>query len=500
MSSSRILISGGRVLDIDGDLDQPAIADIFIENGHFAAVGAGAETVAAQHADVKKVDAHGKLIIPGLINAHYHSHDVMLRGMFEQLPLDAWMLYAGPANYARPSPHQIKLRTTLGAAECLLNGITTVQDMPTIVGADHEHVDAILSSYEESGIRVVLAPQFSDRAPVECVPFWRDSSIAQLPIFSTSTETRALRQLLEERVGKADIPRQRWALGPSGPQRCTDDLLSWTAALALRNGLQVFTHLYEARSQAVLARQEYAKGSLVEHLAKFGLLGPHLTIAHGVWISQGEIERVGQASANVACNPVSNMKLLNGFAPVVQYAQSGAGIALGCDNCSGNDSQNMFLSMKAFALLWGMYSQAGETGAARAAFEAATTGGASALGMSGQLGLVRPGYKADLTVIDLNNASYRPLNSAIRQLVYSETGKGVETVLVDGQIVVEKSVLKTVSEASLKEQAEKWRAELAIETKAVHQRNAGFLDEILSAYEKANRYPIDFDRFLLRKH
>jgi 5-methylthioadenosine/S-adenosylhomocysteine deaminase len=500
MPSPRMLISGGRVLDMDGDLDQPAVADIYIENGHITVVGAGATTAASQYVDVKKVDAHGKLIIPGLINAHYHSHDVMLRGMFEQLPLDAWMLYAGPANYTRPLAHQIKLRTTLGAAECLLNGITTVQDMPTIVGADHEHVDAILSSYEESGIRVVLAPQFSDRAPIECVPFWRDSSVAKLPMLSMPTDTRALRRLLTERVGKADIPRQRWALGPSGPQRCTDDLLSWTAALALRHGLQIFTHLYEARSQAVLARQEYAKGSLIEHLAKFDLLGPHLTIAHGVWISSEEIERFGEASANVTCNPVSNMKLLNGFAPVVQYAQSGAGIALGCDNCSGNDSQNMFQSMKTFALLWGMYSQAGETGAARAAFKAATVGGASAVGMSGQLGLVRPGYKADLVLIDLNNASYRPLNSAIRQLVYSESGKGVDTVLVDGQIVVEKSSLKTVSEASLKEQAETWRAKLAIESKAVHKRNVTFLADILSAYEKANRYPIDFDRFLLRKH
>lgn len=501
MATSRLLISGGRVLDIDGDLDQPAVADVFIDNGMIVAVGASAERAAFRHSDVQTIDAHGKLIIPGLINAHYHSHDVMLRGMFEQLPLDAWMLYAGPANYARPSTDQIKLRTMLGASECLLNGITTVQDMPTVVGADHAQLDAILSAYEESGIRVVLAPQFSDRAPADCVPFWRNSPpLARLPLLSQPTDTHLLRKLLEDRVGKAESRRQRWALGPSGPQRCTDDLLSWTASLSQRHGLQVFTHVYEARTQAVLARQEYAQGSLIEHLASFGLLGPQLTIAHGVWFSQAEIERFGEANANLACNAISNMKLMNGFAPVVQFAQSGTSIALGCDNCSGNDSQNIFQSMKMFALLWGMYSQAGETGAARAAFEAATIGGARALGLSDQIGQVRPGYKADLVLIELNSASYRPLNSAIKQLVYSEQGGGVDTVVVDGRIVVEGASLKTVSEVSLKEQAETWRTSLAIESRTIHERNAILVKEVLRAYEEANRYPLDFDRFLLRKH
>jgi 5-methylthioadenosine/S-adenosylhomocysteine deaminase len=493
------LISGGRLLDIDGDTDHPPVVDLYIEGGRIAATGPDAASRAANAGAVQQIDASGKLIIPGLINAHYHSHDTMLRGMFEQLPLDAWTLYSSPANYPRASSENIALRTSLGAAENLLNGTTTVQDMVSVIGPDREHLDSILASYDESGIRVMLALQISDRAAVDCVPFWRDMPPATRSVLPGAIDTAPMRRLIEEYLSWKTADRLHWALGPSGPQRCSDDLLSWTAQVSHQHDLQVFTHTYEARSQAVIARMEYSDGSLIGHLDKFGLLTKRLTIAHGVWISTDEMRRFGNAGANLACNPLSNMKLLNGFAPVVQYAKAGVGIGLGCDNCSGNDSQNLFQSMKMFALLWGMYSNAGETGAAVAAFKAATIGSARALGLSNELGLLRPGFRADLVMIDLNESSYRPMNSAIRQLVYAESGKGVHTVMVDGRIVVENRKLTTLRETDLKTRSEAWRTVLAEQSKVIAERNARILQDILAAYEKANQYPIDFDRFLLRQ-
>ncbi|MGD9767380.1 MAG: amidohydrolase family protein [Pseudolabrys sp.] len=485
------------MLDLDGDLDQPEPSDLLIEDGRIVAVGNNAQS-ARRSTAVTTIDARGKLIIPGLINAHYHSHDVMLRGLFEQLPLDAWQLYSAPHNYPRPPDEDIGLRTRLGAAECLLNGMTTVQDMVSIVDADRDQLDSIQRAYSESGIRVVLALQYSDRAAVDCVAFWRDLPEpvkAQLP---DATDTTALQALIGERVTSRH-DRLHWALGPSAPQRCSDALLRWTADLSRQHRLQVFTHAYEARSQAVLARMEYPEGSLVTHIDAMGLLNERLTIAHGVWIGTPEIKRLGAARANLACNPISNMKLLNGFAPIVDYADAGTNIGLGCDNCSGNDAQNIFQSMKMFALFWGLYSNAGDTGAAREAFRAATVGGARALGLSNELGLLRPGYRADLVMIDLDDASYRPLNSAVRQLVYSESGKGVHTVMVDGTIVVSGGKLLTMSETMLKTEAEIARKRLLPDTRQIQIRNDRFLADILSAYEKADRYPLDFDRRLLRR-
>jgi 5-methylthioadenosine/S-adenosylhomocysteine deaminase len=190
------LISGGRLLDIDGDTDHPPVVDLYIEGGRIAATGPDAASRAANAGAVQQIDASGKLIIPGLINAHYHSHDTMLRGMFEQLPLDAWTLYSSPANYPRASSENIALRTSLGAAENLLNGTTTVQDMVSVIGPDREHLDSILASYDESGIRVMLALQISDRAAVDCVPFWRDMPPATRSVLPGAIDTAPMRRLI----------------------------------------------------------------------------------------------------------------------------------------------------------------------------------------------------------------------------------------------------------------------------------------------------------------
>jgi cytosine/adenosine deaminase-related metal-dependent hydrolase len=290
-----------------------------------------------------------------------------------------------------------------------------------------------------------------------------------------------------------------WGLGPSGPQRCSSELLARFAGLSAELGLQVFTHAYESRSQAVLARLRFPQGSLIEYLDRAGLLGPRLTIAHGVWITSSEIARLGGNGANLVCNPTSNLKLLNGFAPLLDYASANVNIGLGCDNCSGNDAQNLFEAMKNFALMWGMYSGAGTTSAAKEAFRAATVGSARAIGLGDEIGLLRPGYRADIVMIDLGQPNYRPLNSAVRQLVYGETGRAIEKVIVEGKIVVDSGKIISPLSRGLKAKAERAKDQLAEHVDALRARNDAILEDILDAYEKANQYPLEFDRFSLRR-
>jgi 5-methylthioadenosine/S-adenosylhomocysteine deaminase len=498
MDGAATFIHGGRVFDLNGNVDRPDIADILIENGVIAAVGQGATDQAGVRDDVKRIDATGMLIIPGLISAHYHSHDVLLRGLFEQIPLDIWGLYSHPANYKRRDREEVGLRTALGAAECLTNGITTVQDMVTVVGPDLEHVEEIISAYEASGARVVLGLQVADRAAVEAVPFWSELPAPVLHFLPGATDASAQLTQIERLCAGRTNERLTWALAPSAPQRCSDVLLKWVARLSQERALQVFTHLYEARSQAVLARMQYQNGSLLHHLEQFGLVNPRLTIAHGVWMSDEEIDRFGAAGANLAFNPMSNMKLMNGFAPLYRYASAGAGLSVGCDNCSCNDAQNIFQSMKMFALFWGFQAKAGESDAAREAFKAATLGGAKALGLEGRVGAIRAGYEADLVLIDLDSACYRPLNCALRQLVYGETGSGIHTVMVGGKLVVQNREVLTLSDKELSARAEQARISLDAEVKRVATRNAQFIRPLLDAYEKSDRYPLDIDRFRVR--
>lgn len=486
-----LLIRNGRVLDLDGDVDRPEVADLLIRGGRIAAVGPG---LAADPA-TPVLDAAGMLLIPGLVNAHYHSHDVLLRGLFEQLPLDLWGFYSAPGNYAAATPEDVRLRTLLGAAECLTAGITTVQDMVTLMAHDTSQLDAVLAGYRDAGIRVSLGLQIADRVAAETVPYWDAIDGAVGARLRQPVEVGALRRLIEDTLDTAPDPRLVWGLAPSAPQRSSDGLLEWVADLARSRPVQVFTHVYEARNQAVHARTSCAEGSLVGRLERFGLLGPRLTIAHGVWIDEAEIARFGAFGANLACNPASNLKLLNGFAPIRAYADAGAGIALGCDNCSGNDAQSLFQSMKFFALYWGMQSEAGETGAARRAFEAATLGGARALGLDGEVGALKPGLRGDVVLIDLSGPAWRPMHSALRQLVYAETGQSVAAVVVNGRVVVRHGELVDHPAATLAEAAEAARARLAPEIRAVAARNAELHAPLLDAYRKADAFPLPIDRY-----
>ena len=163
----RYLIRGGRIYDHDGDVHQPATADLLIN-------GETIERIApaiAPDAGVEVIDAKGKLVIPGMVNAHYHSHDVLAKGLFEEMPFDVWTLHSNPGNYGNRSQREIRLRTLLGAAESLRNGITTIQDFLTVVPQDDATVDTVLSAYEEAGVRVVFAVAARDKAALDIAPF-----------------------------------------------------------------------------------------------------------------------------------------------------------------------------------------------------------------------------------------------------------------------------------------------------------------------------------------
>ena len=490
---SDLLITNARLFDLEGDTALPPVADLLILQGRIAAIGPEAAALAPE--GIARLDATGKLLIPGLVNAHYHSHDVLLRGLFEQMPLDVWGLYSSPTNFSHRPAKEVYLRTLLGAADCLTGGVTTMQDMVTVAQADRAHVDEITAAYAAAGVRIYLGLQIADRAPSETVPYWDEIDGDWGARLGQGSDTTALRHLIEAMLAAPAPETLTWALAPSAPQRCSDDLLDWVAGLARTHGLQVFTHLYEARNQAVLARQAYPGGSLLAHLDRFGLVGPQLTIAHGVWITETELERFGSAGAGFVCNPASNLKLLNGFAPVRRYADQGAGVAIGCDNCSGNDAQSIFESMKLFALYWGMQSQAGETGAARAAFHAATLGGAQVLGLAGEIGALRPGYRGDVVVIDLDTAPYRPLNNALNQLVYAETGASIREVIVGGRVVAQSGELTGQSGAALKQAAEAALERLRPEIAAVVARNADIVPRLLEAYRRADRATLEIDRY-----
>lgn len=500
-----LLIRGARAWTPGCDPHRPAVRDVLVSGDRIAAVGpAPGEGPPLEAPGAELLDARGHLLIPGLVSAHYHSYDTLSKGRFEDMPFDVWALHSQPAYWGRRSHAELRARTLLGAIEALRNGITTLQDMNSLVPQDEATLDVILSAYAEAGIRVVFSIALRDVPDLDIAPFLPDGLPPEAAAIVGGKPGDAAADLAFVAAQIARLsplpPRVHWALSPSGPQRCTRALLEGIAELSERHALPVTTHVYETRAQLAKARAAYGAegGSLIAHLASVGLLTPRTTIAHAVYVTEAEIEALARAGTGVVLNPLANLKLKNGVAPIAAFRRAGVRLALGSDNSSCSDCQNLFQAMKAFCLLSAGADAEPTRLLACDAVEAATTGGAASLGLGGEIGAIAPGMKADLALLDLTDHAWLPFNSAARQLVFSETGRAVRTVIVDGRVVVRDGRLTTVDEAAFREElAEVMRAAEA-DYEALVARQAPAIPPLLDANARLARTPLGLGRHIGR--
>jgi guanine deaminase len=502
-----LLLKGGRVLDLEQDPHRPREADVLIEDGRIVSITEVAPGLVSNPVspDATIIDARDKLVVPGFVNAHYHSHDVFLKGCFEPSILEFWALNALPRAYPPRSNEEIRLRTMLGAVECVRGGITTVQDMLTLSPLTASQVGVVRSACCEVGLRTILALQVADRSPLDTVPFWRDLIPDHLhrelmgpPLREPVPDPV---EVMEQLFGaQSEDSLVSWAVAPSSPERCSRALLERLADLAHRHRLPIYSHIYISRAEALNARRSFTEhgGSLVTLLKEVGLLGPSLTLAHGVWLDQNEIAQIAAAGASLALNPLSNLKNKNGVAPIRKLLSAGINLALGCDNCSCSDAQNIFQAMKLFTLLAAVSDPAEGPPDAIDAIRAATINGARTADLHNEIGTVRPGMRADIVLINANDPTYLPFNSAARQIVYGEGGRGVETVIIDGRIVMRDRKMLTVDEEAL-------RAELALvvpgfqrDAEAVLTRSMRLRPYISEADRRIWSEKIGMDRYLSR--
>jgi 5-methylthioadenosine/S-adenosylhomocysteine deaminase len=448
-----VVVTGARVYDVDGDVHQPRVQDIHVREGVITAVTEpGAMPVPP---DAEHLDARGQLAMPGFVNAHHHSYDALARGLLEEMPFDVWALHSQPAYLGPRRREELRARTLLTALECLRGGITTVQDMCSLVPFDDDTLDVILDAYAEAGIRVVFSAAVRDVAALDIAQFLPPTTtdVAAL-VGGTAPPAKDQLDFVAAQLRRRPASGlMSWALSPSGPQRCTDALLEGISALSEAEGLPVFTHVYETKVQTARARELYrgTGGSMIRHLAELGLLTSRTNLVHAVWITDDELTQVAAAGSRIVHNPVSNMKLRSGVAPIAAARAAGVEIALGCDNCSCGDTQSMFQAMKGMCLLSAVSNPLPTGLVAAEAIRAATITGASSAHLA-DLGALKQGMRADLVLLELADLAYQPFNSAARQVVYAETGRGVRTVLVDGRAVIRDGVVTTVDEAALREE------------------------------------------------
>jgi 5-methylthioadenosine/S-adenosylhomocysteine deaminase len=449
-----LLIRGGQV--VRGEPPALERADVLVDGDRVATVGpsltapAGAETV----------DARDSLVLPGLINAHTHGHNNLLRGLAGRWSLEDLLNHGGALN-ANRTPEDHHVAAAIGAVEMLKTGCTAAYDLfMTVPAPTLEDLEAVAQAYADVGLRAVLAPAVADIVFYEAVPGLMELLPKEQRLAVERLQPVPSAGLL--RLGEAAVRRLhgaaggriRMALAPTIPTLCTDDFLAGCARLVREHGVGVHTHLSESKIQAVEARRRWGK-TATERLAEIGLLGPGFVGAHGVWLTDDDIRRIADAGGAVAHNPASNLRLGSGIAAVREMLDAGVTVGLGTDGSMSSDNQNLFEAMRLAGLVGNVrfpHDTARWIGAAEV-WRMATTGSARALGLA-DAGAIEPGRKADLVVLRADSTFLRPLNDLAGSLVYVETGADVDTVLVDGRVVVRDGNVLTVDEARLRARAQ----------------------------------------------
>lgn len=359
-----LLISGGRLVDAvawNGEA-----ADVLVVDGAIAEIGP--RLAAPEGAAV--LDAAERLILPGLVNAHTHGDVALAKGMADRQSLEL-LLSAAPFLGQPLTLEEIRLVARLTAAELLLGGCTACYDLFTESPAPTaEGLLAAAEGYADAGIRARVAPLMSTRTLWAAIPGLRDSLTGDLRRLVDAIDRPAVEANLD--ACRAAARAWRWpaelvalALGPTIPHHCDDALFRGCRELADEEGLGIQTHLGESKVQAVAGQRLYGT-SLTDHLDALGVLGPGFTAAHGVWLDAEERARLAARGAVVAHNPVSNLRLGVGVAPVVEMVRAGVTVGIGTDANSCADGLNMFEAMRSAAYVSRLASPARRTGSAPA--------------------------------------------------------------------------------------------------------------------------------------
>ena len=407
---------------------------------------------AAPEGDV--VDVKGRLVTPGLINGHHHSHEGYYKGRKDNLPLELWMNYVRPLKPIELTTREVYLRTMIGAIEAIQSGTTTINDdtnaSPRI---RPEHVDAVFQAYEDIGIRANVGITLFDRPFFRAVPFVDEEFPKELLQELDTTSMYTAEELLTfvRGLAKTRHPKENrvgYMAAPSAPQRCTEEFIHAVRRMADDFDLPLMMHVQETRMQVVTGQLWYGC-TLVEYLHKLGFLKPNTQFIHAIWLNPREIDILAKTGVTVQHNPTSNLKVGSGLAPIRALLDAGVNVSLGTDGCGsieGTDIQNsLYLAAMLQKLRHGYTKWVG----APEAFRFATMGGAKALGRGRELGAIEKGRIADLVAYRLDTIPFTPLNNPINQLVYSASRKEVDLTMVDGEVIMAKGKLTRVNEDRL---------------------------------------------------
>lgn len=372
-----------------------------------------------------RIDGRGKVLLPGLVNAHTHLYQVLLRAVWEDMPFLDWLgrIY-GVARVL--NPEHAAAGALLGCLENLKGGVTAVCEH-NFLNPGPECAAATVDAIAQSGLRSVFARTIMDSGEIvpDCTRETPETAFARIEDLMARAGEGAPDGLLTFRTGP-NTP----------PINASPDLLREIRRFADAHAIGISAHVAESASVVEATRRTRDRAGVVEHLKDFGIPGEDAIFAHSVHLSGDEIRHLAETRTAVSHNPVSNMMLGDGIAPVVEMLAAGVRVGLGTDGAASNHGQDLFETMKAASLLQKVKHQDAGVIDPYSVLRMATADGARALGLGSVCGTLEAGKRADLILVDVDKPHFQPVNDLVSQLVHCAKAADVDTVVVDGKILM----------------------------------------------------------------
>ncbi|MBI5680967.1 MAG: amidohydrolase family protein [Methanobacterium sp.] len=381
------------------------------------------------------IDGEKNMLMPGLVNTHTHLSMTLLRGLADDLPLDTWL-----NDHIWPVEAHLKgeycyAGALLACIEMIKSGTTTFNDM-------YFFMDDVAKAVDKSGIRGMLSHGMIDLSDEE----------------KRKAEFKETLRIIEKCHDTAE-GRIKVAFGPHAPYTCSEELLKGVRKKADKMGLKIHIHVGETEFEVEQVTEAHGSRPF-EYLDEIGFLADDVIAAHAVWLSDKEIEIIKERGVNLSHNPASNMKLASGISPVSELIDNNVNVSIGTDGAASNNNLDMIEEMKLTALLQKVNTMDSTVLPAQKVFEMATINGAKALGLQGEIGTIEVGKKADLVLLDMKTPHLAPFRHPISHLVYAAKGSDADTVICNGEILMQNKELEVVNEAEVMKLAQDAAEEL----------------------------------------
>lgn len=427
--AGKLLIKDAQIVTLDAQ-NRIFTGSVAIDHGRIVAIE---PSVSAQFdiAFDEVIDGSSRVLMPGFVQTHIHLCQTLFRGAADDLSLIDWLKLRVWPMEAAHTPESLYASAQLGIAELIKGGTTCALTMETV-----HHTEAVFRAVDKSGFRATVGKCMMDAG--EDVP-------AGLAEETEASITESLR-LLSEWHGRAD-GRIRYCFAPRFAVSCTRQLLEQVARFSRERGVLVHTHASENCDEIAFVEKSTGKRN-IEYLRDVGLAAPHVVLAHCIWLDDAEMGILRTTGTHVSHCPSSNLKLASGIARIPEMLDRGISVSLGADGAPCNNRLDLFTEMRTAALIQKVL-HGPQALPALTALRMATINGAVALGLGDSIGSIEVGKRADLILLNLNSLHTTPRPDVVSTIVYAAGISNVETVIIDGQIVMKDRELLTMSEEQI---------------------------------------------------